>query len=126
MTRIAERVDIGTTVVIPHGPHEQGGPPGGVVSHSPENLIQGERLLPNGNQLDGLQSRLLTGMIIEGCHTPMVPRTELPARPAFEDEAVQADSGSLGAAAPRAGTGRGGGGEKPTRTPPLRSAAEPS
>ncbi|MGW3120328.1 trypsin-like peptidase domain-containing protein [Streptomyces sp. NPDC001107] len=31
------------------------------------------------------------------------------ARPAFEDEAVQAEGGGLGAAAPRDGTGRGGG-----------------
>ncbi|MEV6941333.1 trypsin-like peptidase domain-containing protein [Streptomyces sp. NPDC051172] len=35
----------------------------------------------------------------------------LPARPAFEDEAVQAESGGPGAAAPRDGKGRGGGGE---------------
>ncbi|MFF4359622.1 trypsin-like peptidase domain-containing protein [Streptomyces sp. NPDC001604] len=35
------------------------------------------------------------------------------ARPAFEDEAVQAESGGLGAAAPRDGTGRGGGGDMP-------------
>ncbi|QDN60608.1 hypothetical protein FNV66_38580 [Streptomyces sp. S1D4-14] len=34
----------------------------------------------------------------------------LSARPAFEDEAVQADRGS-GGAAPRDGMGRGGGGE---------------
>ncbi len=34
------------------------------------------------------------------------------ARPALEDEAVQAESGGLGAAAPRDGTGRGGGGEE--------------
>ncbi|MFF3377927.1 trypsin-like peptidase domain-containing protein [Streptomyces sp. NPDC002680] len=39
----------------------------------------------------------------------------IPARPAFEDEAVQADSGGLGAAAPRDGTGRGGGGEESPR-----------
>ena len=38
------------------------------------------------------------------------------ARPAFEDEAVQAEGGS-GGAAPRDGTGRGGGGEKPKRQP---------
>ncbi|GAA2511696.1 trypsin-like peptidase domain-containing protein [Streptomyces longisporus] len=37
----------------------------------------------------------------------------IPARPAIEDEAVQADSGGLGAAAPRDGTGRGGGGDLP-------------
>ena len=35
------------------------------------------------------------------------------ARPAFEDEAVQAESGGLGAAAPRYGKGRGGGGDIP-------------
>src|SRR6266545_2433966 len=48
------------------------------------------------------------------------------ARPAFEDEAVQADRGSEGAASisgsaagPRYGTGRGGGGEE---TPPTHYA----
>ncbi|WP_324614581.1 trypsin-like peptidase domain-containing protein, partial [Streptomyces sp. NRRL WC-3618] len=38
------------------------------------------------------------------------------ARPAFEDEAVQAEGGS-GGAAPGDGTGRGGGGENPQRPP---------
>ena len=38
---------------------------------------------------------------------------QLSARPAFEDEAVQAESGGLGAAAPRDGTGKGGGGDIP-------------
>ncbi|MEW2120711.1 serine protease [Streptomyces sp. NPDC005474] len=38
------------------------------------------------------------------------------ARPAFEDEAVQAEGGS-GGAAPRDGTGRDGGGENPHRPP---------
>ncbi|WP_369035553.1 trypsin-like peptidase domain-containing protein [Streptomyces adonidis] len=38
----------------------------------------------------------------------------IPARPAFEDEAVQAEGGS-GGAAPTDGTGRGGGGENPPR-----------
>jgi hypothetical protein len=41
----------------------------------------------------------------------------LSARPAFEDEAVQADSWGLGAAAPRDGTGKGGGGETTPRPP---------
>ncbi|MFI1732691.1 trypsin-like peptidase domain-containing protein [Streptomyces acidicola] len=40
------------------------------------------------------------------------------ARPAFEDEAVEADCGGLGAAALRDGTGRGGGGDKPRCEPP--------
>ncbi|WP_086784185.1 sarcosine oxidase subunit alpha family protein [Streptomyces caniscabiei] len=46
------------------------------------------------------------------------PRPAPPARPAFEDEAVQAEGGS-GGAAPRDGTGRGGGGEttQPFRHP---------
>ena len=80
VTRIAERLDIGTPVMIPHGPHEEGGPPGGVVPHSPKNLVQGERLIPNGKKLDGLQGGLLTRMIVKGCHTPMVPpHTHLPA-----------------------------------------------
>ncbi|MZG19107.1 hypothetical protein GTY44_37470 [Streptomyces sp. SID5914] len=49
-----------------------------------------------------------------------------PARPAFEDEAVQAESGGLGAAAPRVGKGRGGGGEETPRrkaTPPRPALA---
>ncbi|WP_371549823.1 hypothetical protein OG266_31640 [Streptomyces sp. NBC_00554] len=52
---------------------------------------------------------------------PLARPATPPARPAFEDEAVQADSGGLGAAAPRNGTGRGGGGEKstPAETPAL-------
>ncbi|WTW20664.1 serine protease [Streptomyces sp. NBC_00019] len=43
-------------------------------------------------------------------HSPQAQ--PLSARPAFEDEAVQSEEGS-GGAAPRDGTGRGGGGEKP-------------
>ncbi|MDQ1028211.1 serine/threonine protein kinase [Streptomyces umbrinus] len=43
-----------------------------------------------------------------------------PARPAFEEEAVQADSGGPGAAAPRDGKGKGGGGEE-TPGPPEAS-----
>ena len=47
------------------------------------------------------------------------------ARPAFEDEAVQAVGGS-GGAAPRGGTGRGGGGEKsPGAHPHSTTAALP-
>ncbi|MGY5050211.1 sarcosine oxidase subunit delta family protein [Streptomyces sp. 900105755] len=53
------------------------------------------------------------------------PTSPLPARPAFEDAAVQAEEGSGGAApsgvegaAPlQDGTGRGGGGDRPHRTP---------
>ncbi|MER6537349.1 sarcosine oxidase subunit delta family protein [Streptomyces sp900105755] len=53
------------------------------------------------------------------------PASPLPARPAFEDAAVQAEEGSGGAApsgvegaAPlQDGTGRGGGGDRPHRTP---------
>ncbi|MEU9878976.1 FAD:protein FMN transferase [Streptomyces phaeochromogenes] len=48
-------------------------------------------------------------------------RSDISARPAFEDEAVQADGGS-GGAAPRVGTGRGGGGEES----PAAGATEPS
>ncbi|MEH0418094.1 serine protease [Streptomyces sp. B21-083] len=44
------------------------------------------------------------------------PRPAISARPTFEDEAVQAEGGS-GGAAPRDGTGRGGGGENPRRAP---------
>ncbi len=73
--------------------------PGGVVPDRPENLIQGERLIPNSDKLDGLQSGLLTRMIIKGCHTPIVPsrptrhvstRPAFSARPAFEDKAPPA------------------------------------
>lgn len=93
MTRIAERLDIGTPVMIPHGPHEERGPPGGVVPHGPKNLIQRERLIPNSKKLDGLRSALLTRMITERCHTPIVPSqgAVISARPASEDEAVQAE-----------------------------------
>jgi hypothetical protein len=42
---------------------------------------------------------------------PAHPGPLLSARPASEDEAVQADQGGLGAQPPRDGTGRGGGGE---------------
>ncbi|BBC29839.1 Ferredoxin [Streptomyces graminofaciens] len=41
------------------------------------------------------------------------PGPAQPAGPALADEAVQAESGGLGAAAPRDGTGRGGGGAAP-------------
>ncbi|MFC7258228.1 FAD:protein FMN transferase [Streptomyces lutosisoli] len=43
------------------------------------------------------------------------------ARPAFEDEAVQAEGGS-GGAAPRDGTGRGGGGEQAPKAPTATTA----
>jgi serine/threonine protein kinase len=48
---------------------------------------------------------------------PQTPEGLISARPAFEDEAVQADSGGLGAAAPRDGKGEGGGGEEPPGPP---------
>ncbi|MEV7340008.1 FAD:protein FMN transferase [Streptomyces sp. NPDC093544] len=48
---------------------------------------------------------------------------DLPARPAFEDEAVQADGGGLGVAAPRYGTGRGGGGENAPTSATTEAAA---
>ncbi|MDW4909199.1 serine protease [Streptomyces sp. ADMS] len=44
------------------------------------------------------------------------PGPGISARPAFEDEAVQAE-GRSGGAAPRDGTGKGGGGEEPQRPP---------
>ena len=49
---------------------------------------------------------------------------EIPARPAFEDEAVQADSGGLGAASPQERDGKGRRGvNKPLRAPPQELAA---
>src|SRR3954447_590591 len=41
VTRIPELVDVGSPVVIPYGPDEQGGPPGGVVPDGPEDLVEG-------------------------------------------------------------------------------------
>ncbi|MFF4347613.1 BTAD domain-containing putative transcriptional regulator [Streptomyces sp. NPDC001530] len=54
-------------------------------------------------------AREIAGAGWEGC-SPPPERLNLSARPAFEDEAAKADSGGVGAAAPRDGKGRGGGG----------------
>ncbi|WP_328735217.1 AI-2E family transporter [Streptomyces bobili] len=56
---------------------------------------------------------LLTAPKPRGATAVDVAPVKHSARPALEDEAVQADSGGPGAAAPGDGTGRGGGGEEP-------------
>ncbi|WP_330287441.1 serine protease [Streptomyces sp. NBC_00576] len=56
--------------------------------------------------------------LVLACHPEYWEQTGAhhPARPAFEDEAVQAEGG-FGGTAPRDGTGRSGGGETPQRPP---------
>lgn len=75
VARIAEPIDVGSPVVIPHGPHEQGGAPGGFVADGAEDLVEGERGLADGEELDGILRGLLAGVVVGGCHTSIVPHT---------------------------------------------------
>lgn len=73
MARIAEGVDIGTSVVVAHGADEERGAARGVVTDSREHLVEGERGLADRQQTDGVLRRLLTGMIVGACHAAIVP-----------------------------------------------------
>ncbi|BBC32560.1 hypothetical protein SGFS_038540 [Streptomyces graminofaciens] len=83
-------------------------------------LVKGENA-PTWLSKLGLPARLVTheGMVVT---TPGWPNS---ACPAFEDEAVQAE-GRSGGAAPRDGTGRGGGGENSKPAPAPTPQPEPT
>ncbi len=55
--------------MIAHGPHEERGPPGGVVPDGPEDLVQGERLVQNRQQ----PNRILHAPTPPGCSGRIVP-----------------------------------------------------
>ncbi|GGZ53155.1 hypothetical protein GCM10010344_19120 [Streptomyces bluensis] len=100
------------TVTVGAGPPGRLSSVGGVVG-----VGVGSGALQRGNAHDG------------ACGGPRPARRQAPpARPAFEDEAVQADKRGSGGGSPqgRDGTGRGGGGEETPCAPqarPLRTTA---
>ncbi|MFB8752298.1 NAD(P)H-dependent oxidoreductase subunit E [Streptomyces parvulus] len=83
----------------------------------PENGVKVER-----SPCLGLCERAPAALAIRAGHPPS---GDISARPAFEDEAVQADSGGPGAAAPGVGNGKGRRGREPRYATAVTAPATP-